>query len=81
MHFFTGSHKDYHRPSDDSKSSTSPACGMAEMVPYNCATLAEAPASRSQYESKSSEPVLGGGGDRPYFGSIPDFAGESRATP
>jgi len=77
MHYFTGLHKDYHRPSDDVEKINVPGMRrIAEMVAETASLLADAPARPTYVETKSTEPALGGGGDRPYFGSIPDFAGD-----
>ncbi|HEY2892723.1 MAG TPA: M20/M25/M40 family metallo-hydrolase, partial [Pirellulales bacterium] len=76
LFFFTGSHKDYHRPSDDfEKLNLAGMRRVADMVAEVAVTLAEAPARPHYLEVKGGE-TLGGGGDRPYFGSIPDFAQE-----
>jgi hypothetical protein len=74
MHFFTGLHSDYHRPSDDYDRVDVPGMRrVVEMVTY-VATQAAWKTERPTYlEGKQPEPRRGGGGDRPYFGSIPDF--------
>jgi hypothetical protein len=75
LFFFTGSHKDYHRPSDDvDKLNVAGMRRVGEMVAQVAVTLAEAE-GRPQYQEVKGGSQLGGGGDRPYFGSIPDFAG------
>ncbi|HTM55745.1 MAG TPA: M20/M25/M40 family metallo-hydrolase, partial [Pirellulales bacterium] len=76
LFFFTGSHKDYHRPTDDfEKLNLAGMRRVADLVVDAAVTLAEAPARPRYLEEKAGE-TLGGGGDRPYFGSIPDFAQE-----
>ncbi len=76
MHFFTDLHDDYHRPSDDIDKVNFPD---AERVAQLVARTAEAIASldaRPTYVA-TGPPASSGpsrGGDRPYFGSIPDFA-------
>lgn len=73
LHFFTGTHTDYHRPSDDAEKVNLP--GMRRVVAAVVASaveLAQAPSRPSYLETKA--PRQGRGGDRPYFGSIPDFA-------
>ncbi len=45
---------------------------VGEMVAEIATVLADADSGPST--RKSRRPTLGGGGDRPYFGSIPDFA-------
>jgi Peptidase family M28/PDZ domain len=77
MHFFTGLHKDYHRPSDDfDKINVAGMRRVAELVADTAVALAEAPDRPKLVESKSSTPSEGGDGDRPYVGTIPDFAQE-----
>ncbi len=74
LHFFTGTHKDYHRPSDDvDKLNIDGMRRVAEMVATAAVDLAEAPEPPHYLETKAPAAV-GGSGDRPYFGSIPDFA-------
>ena len=74
LHFFTGTHKDYHRPSDDyDKLNIDGMRRVAELVATAAVDLAEAPEPLHYQETKAPAGG-GGGGDRPYFGSIPDFA-------
>ena len=74
LHLFTGSHTDYHRPTDTADKVN--YAGMARIsllvanVVRELATAIEPPT----YLEVASKPFMGGGGDRPYFGSIPDFA-------
>ncbi|MCE9604161.1 MAG: M20/M25/M40 family metallo-hydrolase [Planctomycetia bacterium] len=76
LHFFTGLHKDYHRPTDDAdKVNAAGLIRVAKMVSDTAATIAQLPERPTYQESKAG--ASGGGdrgGDRPYFGSIPDFA-------
>ncbi len=73
LHFFTGSHKDYHRPSDDfDKLNIDGMRRVAELVAATATALAETGEPLHFLETKP--PAAGGGGDRPYFGSIPDFS-------
>jgi len=73
MHFFTGAHKDYHRPSDDfDKINVAGMRRVAEMVAEAAEALATAEQRPEFVQTKA--PASMGGGDRPYFGSIPDFA-------
>ncbi len=72
---FTGSHKDYHRPSDDVEKLNVPGMRrIGAMVAQIASELAGTPDRPHYQEVKGGEPALGGGGDRPYFGSIPDFS-------
>lgn len=76
MHFFTGTHKDYHRPSDDfEKLNIAGMRRVGQLVADVAVFLAEEP-QRPKYQETASSQRQGGGGDRPYFGSIPDFAQE-----
>jgi hypothetical protein len=73
LHVFTGSHGDYHRPSDTAEKINYEgmeriAALVAEAV-RDLATLAPRP----EYIEVASKQFARGGGDRPYFGSIPDF--------
>lgn len=75
LHFFTGAHTDYHRPSDDFEFLNIEGMRrvsrfVAEMIEQ----IADAP-ERLTYVEVAQQPL----GDaranpRPYFGSIPDFA-------
>jgi hypothetical protein len=74
LHFFTGTHSDYHRPSDDFEKLNIPGMRrIARLVTEAAIAIATAPERPKFVEVKSSQ-FAGGGGDRPYFGSIPDFA-------
>ena len=76
LFFFTGSHKDYHRPSDDfEKLNIAGMRRIASMVADVTVQLAETGDRPHYQETKSDKEAAGGsGGDRPYFGSIPDFS-------
>jgi hypothetical protein len=77
LFFFTGSHKDYHRPTDDfEKLNISGMRRIAEMVTEVALALADA-GERPHYQEVQGGNETLGGGDRPYFGSIPDFAGDA----
>jgi hypothetical protein len=77
LFFFTGTHKDYHRPTDDVDKLNVPGMRrIGSMVVEIAGELAAAPDRPHRQEVKGGEPTLGGGGDRPYFGSIPDFSQE-----
>lgn len=74
MHFFTGDHKDYHTPSDDVEKINLPGMRrVADLVGDAVIAVAEADERPTYQEVASAR--RGGGGDRPYFGSIPSFAG------
>jgi hypothetical protein len=76
LHFFTGSHKDYHRPTDDfDKLNISGMRRVAEMVAAAAVAIAENP-EPLHFQETELPAAPRGGGDRPYFGSIPDFSQE-----
>ena len=73
LHLFTGSHADYHRPTDPAeKINYDGMVRIAGLVADIVADLASAP-ERPAYIEVASKQFARGGGDRPYFGSIPDF--------
>jgi hypothetical protein len=73
LHVFTGSHADYHRPSDTAdKINYDGMVRLAAFVADLVRELATAP-ERPAYVEVASKMFARGGGDRPYFGSIPDF--------
>jgi hypothetical protein len=79
LFFFTGTHSDYHRPSDTAdKINVADMRRVAQMVADVAASLAEADERPEFSESKASKGRRpGADGDRPYFGSIPDFGQEA----
>jgi hypothetical protein len=78
LHFFTGTHKDYHRPSDTADKINVPDMRrVAQYVAAVAIALAEADSPPLFAESKvSAAHAAGPQSDRPYFGSIPDFGQE-----
>lgn len=75
LHFFTGTHGQYHRPGDDFETLNVPGMRrVASLVTDVAVAIANADA-RPEYVSISPRRGSGGDGQRPYFGSIPDFAG------
>ncbi len=77
LFFFTGTHKDYHRPSDTADKINVPDMRrVAQMVADVAIGLAEANERPQFSESKAKPRSLGAPGDRPYFGSVPDFGQE-----
>ena len=75
IHFFTGAHGDYHRPSDDADKLNIPGIRrISSLVAETAIGLAEAAGRPTYQETKA--PQLGSGGSRPYFGSIPDYSEE-----
>ncbi len=72
FHVFTGSHADYHRPTDTAdKINYEGLARLAGLVTDMVREVAEAPERPAYIEVAS--PQFARGGDRPYFGSIPDF--------
>jgi len=83
-HFFTGSHPDYHRPSDTADKINAAGAGQIAVA---AAALVEELASRPD-RLKLEQPVPGsgpGGGDMRSFGAslgtIPDYAGPPAGKP
>jgi len=72
LHLFTGSHADYHRPTDTAdKINYDGMTRIAGLVADVVRELATAPERPAYIEVASKQ--FARGGDRPYFGSIPDF--------
>jgi hypothetical protein len=73
LHLFTGTHDDYHRPSDDAEKIN--VDGMRRIVGF-LETIVDdtlAQAERPGYIAIEQRAELTRSGSRPYFGSIPDF--------
>ena len=72
LHVFTGSHTDYHRPTDTAdKINFDGMDRLTQLVIDLVRDLANRP-DRPAYIEVAA-PAFARGGDRPYFGSIPDF--------
>ncbi len=73
LHFFTGTHSDYHRPGDDwpklNLAGMESIVGMLEEIVVETAMNPERP----KYVALASRAQVNRSGSRPYFGSIPDF--------
>lgn len=75
FHFFTGTHQDYHRPSDDFEKINYAGMGkIADLVTDVVDSITKTEKRPEYKEVKGSQ--VARGGDRPYFGSIPDFGQE-----
>jgi membrane-associated protease RseP (regulator of RpoE activity) len=77
MHYFTDLHDDYHRPSDDTEKVNFVGLERVAQLVAQSAEAIAALDSRPTYVAIAPSNSGGGprrGGDRPYFGSIPDFA-------
>jgi hypothetical protein len=72
LHFFTGTHSDYHKPSDDAERID--YSGLAEVAAY-VAAVADAVARRPLHFVGATQPAgnTGVGSFRAYLGTIPDY--------
>lgn len=76
LHFFTGNHPDYHRPSDDwEKLNLEGMLRVVDMLEQMVIQTAENP-ERPAYVEVAQPAMAQRGGNRPYFGTIPDFGSE-----
>ncbi len=76
LHFFTGTHADYHRPGDDAdKINYDGIFRVVELVD-SIVKSTDATAERPDYVEIKQRANIGRSGNRPYFGSIPDFASD-----
>jgi hypothetical protein len=74
LHFFTGTHSDYHRPSDDNEKLNIAGMRRVADLVVDTVLAADTEKARPEYVQIKKVEVIGGGdSDRPYFGSIPDF--------
>jgi hypothetical protein len=77
LHFFTGTHGDYHRPTDDTdKLNIDGMRRVADMVTAALQQIDQAQGKPNYVEIKQVESMVADTSDRPYFGSIPDYAKE-----
>jgi hypothetical protein len=76
LHFFTGTHGDYHRPTDDWEKINVPGMSRVIDVIEAVVTATAEAGSRPAYVEVKGGPPAPRGGSRPYFGSIPDFSSE-----
>ena len=73
LHFFTGTHSDYHRPGDDwEKINIAGVQRVTDMIEQITLAVAQNP-KRPEYLEVKGSAQIERGGNRPYFGSIPDF--------
>ena len=77
LHFFTGTHSDYHRPSDDWQKVNAP--GMERIINAVDQIVQDTltAAARPEYVHIAARAMLERTGSRPYFGSIPDFSSDA----
>lgn len=76
LHFFTGTHSDYHRPGDDWEKvnieGINRVVGLISDVVIHTADTQKRP----EYAEVAGQADIQRQGSRPYFGSIPDFSNE-----
>jgi hypothetical protein len=73
LHFFTGNHNDYHRPTDDwEKINVEGMRRVVDLIEKVALDVAQNP-ERPQYVAIQTVANPLREGSRPYFGSIPDF--------
>ena len=77
LHLFTGTHDDYHRPGDDTDKINFD--GMTRITAFLEAIVDDTLANpeRPQYIEIAERATLTRSGNRPYFGSIPDFGADT----
>jgi predicted metalloprotease with PDZ domain len=76
LHFFTGTHSDYHRPSDDwEKINVNGMERVTDLIEDVVIATIKNP-ERPDYVEVKQPAAQARTGSRPYFGSIPDFANE-----
>jgi Peptidase family M28/PDZ domain/PA domain len=77
LFFFTGTHSDYHRPTDDwDKINIVGMDRIVDLVEEVGTTIVNGP-DRPNYIEIKGMGMVSRGGSRPYFGSIPDFGSEA----
>jgi hypothetical protein len=76
LHLFTGNHPDYHRPSDDWEKLNLE--GISRVVDYLEQIVIDTAqqATRPDYVEVAQPAMAQRGGNRPYFGTIPDFGSD-----
>jgi hypothetical protein len=78
LHFFTGTHPDYHRPTDDwDKLNISGMDRIVDLIEEVVANTDETPEPPNYLEVKG-QARIDRQGSRPYFGSVPDFSSEEK---
>jgi membrane-associated protease RseP (regulator of RpoE activity) len=84
LHFFTGPHLDYHRPSDTSDKINVQGLHTVTTLAYRTAAMIADRAAPIAYRKTAGTPPSERSGERaagygPYFGSIPDFSESASA--
>ena len=76
LHFFTGEHPDYHKPTDDwEKLNIDGIARVTDLIEKLVTTTVANPEKPGYIEVKGNA-SMNRGGNRPYFGSIPEFGNE-----
>jgi hypothetical protein len=76
LHFFTGEHSDYHKPTDDwEKINIDGVARVAELMQKMIASTLEQP-QRPEYVAVKGTANPNRSGNRPYVGTLPDFGNE-----
>jgi len=76
LFFFTGTHRDYHRPTDTfDKINVDGMRRITDLVVDAVVAIAQMD-HRPTYQDVGAPPEFAKSGNRPYFGSIPDFSQE-----
>jgi len=77
LHFFTGTHKDYHRPSDDFELLNVPGMRRVVQLVIPVANALATEEFRPEYVAVTA-PMIRQDGKRPYLGTIPDFGADGK---
>ncbi len=77
LHFFTDTHRDYHRPSDDVDKINVPGMNRVVDLLEDIILQTLADKERPKYILVKGSAQIDRGGSRPYFGSIPDFGNDA----
>lgn len=75
LFFFTGTHEDYHKPSDTADKINAEGLAKVARLVADCAErIADAPERPTFQHIKVAEQSSGSPGFRVYFGTVPDYA-------
>jgi len=79
LHFFTGTHADYHRPGDDWEKINIPGTQqIVDLVERLVLETARNPQRPEYVKVEGSAQITERPGSRPYFGSIPDLGSDKK---
>jgi hypothetical protein len=76
FHIFTGTHQDYHRPSDDFEKINVPGMRRVIGLVADIVQSIDQQPQRPEYREVKRRASIRPMGERPYLGSIPDFSRE-----